>query len=116
MWWGSPLDPLVLTSTALLLAMCCGVSLVAPGRRASRAHPANALIYAGIAFELAFAAALIWLPPLQQVFGTAGLGPDEIALLAVFPFVVWGSDELRRYVVRRNRARRAADVPRVAAS
>jgi hypothetical protein len=60
----------------------------------------------GIAFELVFAAAVIWLPPLQSVFGTRGLGPVELALLAPFPFVVWGSDELRRWAVRRHDARR----------
>ena len=35
----------------------------------------NQLLLWGIAFELVFAAALIYLPPLQAVFGTASLGP-----------------------------------------
>jgi calcium-translocating P-type ATPase len=61
----------------------------------------NKLLLWGIAFELVFAAALIYLPPLQAVFGTASLGPDELLLLALFPPLVWGSDELRRSVVRR---------------
>ena len=50
----------------------------------------------GIAFEIAFAAALIYLPPLQQLFGTAALGPGTLALIAPFPFAVWGVDELLR--------------------
>jgi magnesium-transporting ATPase (P-type) len=61
----------------------------------------NRLLLWGIAFELAFAAALIWLPPLQHVFGTAPLPASVLAVIATFPFVVWGSDELRRYLRRR---------------
>lgn len=61
----------------------------------------NRLLLWGIAFELAFAAALIWLPPFQDVFGTAALGLRELAILAAFPLVVWGSDELLRWARRR---------------
>lgn len=50
----------------------------------------------GIAFELVFAAALIYLPALQSVFGTRALGLPELALLLTFPPIVWGADELRR--------------------
>jgi magnesium-transporting ATPase (P-type) len=56
----------------------------------------NSLLLWGIAFELAFAAALIYLPPLQTVFGTRALGLEELAVLATFPIVVWAVDELRR--------------------
>ena len=61
----------------------------------------NKLLLWGIVFELAFAAAVIYLPPLQAIFGTNALGLRELAILAVFPFVVWGSDELRRWALRR---------------
>ena len=61
----------------------------------------NPLLLKGIAVELVFAAALIYAPPLQAVFHTAALGPSEVGLLAVFPFVVWGADELRRARIRR---------------
>jgi magnesium-transporting ATPase (P-type) len=61
----------------------------------------NRLLLWGIAFELVFAAAVIYVPVLQDVFATAGLGPPELALLATFPWIVWGSDELRRWLVRR---------------
>jgi calcium-translocating P-type ATPase len=61
----------------------------------------NRLLLWGIAFELVFAAALIYLPPLQTLFGTESLGLDELMLLALFPPLVWGSDELRRWIVRR---------------
>ena len=30
------------------------------------------------------------------------LGAPELALLASFPFIVWGSDEIRRWFARRN--------------
>jgi hypothetical protein len=35
------------------------------------------------------------------VFGTAPLGLPELAVLSVFPVLVWGSDELRRWWRRR---------------
>jgi calcium-translocating P-type ATPase len=63
----------------------------------------NPLLLWGIAFELVFAAALIYLPPLQAVFGTRALGWADLAILAPFPFIVWGADELRR--ARRRRIR-----------
>ena len=36
-------------------------------------------------------AGFLWVP----------LGIAELAVLATFPFIVWGTDELRRWVVRR---------------
>ncbi|MDF2702176.1 MAG: ATPase, P-type, K/Mg/Cd/Cu/Zn/Na/Ca/Na/H-transporter, partial [Rubrobacteraceae bacterium] len=61
----------------------------------------NRLLLWGILFELVFAAALIYLPPLQEVFHTNALGPRELAILAAFPLIVWGTDELRRWALRR---------------
>ena len=61
----------------------------------------NRLLLWGIVFELVFAAALIYVPFLQDIFGTESLGVDELLLLALFPPLVWGSDELRRWIVRR---------------
>ncbi|MEU4262724.1 cation-transporting P-type ATPase [Streptomyces sp. NPDC025273] len=66
----------------------------------------NPLLLIGIAFELAFTAALIYLPPLQGLFGTAALPADVILLIMTFPVLVWGTDELRRAERRRRRARR----------
>ena len=45
------------------------------------------------------------LPPLQSVFGTAPLGLGALLFVAPFPFIVWGADELRRWVHRRRAAR-----------
>jgi len=63
----------------------------------------NRLLLWGIASEIAFAAAVVYLPPLQGVFATAALGPAELAILLAFPPLVWGADELRRWLVRRRR-------------
>ncbi|MGW7329202.1 cation transporting ATPase C-terminal domain-containing protein [Streptomyces sp. NPDC054840] len=46
----------------------------------------NPLLLAGIAFELAFTAALVYAPPLQGLFGTAALPLDVVALIATSPF------------------------------
>ncbi|MFI7542527.1 cation-translocating P-type ATPase [Actinoplanes sp. NPDC049599] len=61
----------------------------------------NPLLLWGLAFELAFTAAVIYVPLLQQVFGTAALGWSHLAMIAPFPVVVWGADELARWVARR---------------
>jgi magnesium-transporting ATPase (P-type) len=63
----------------------------------------NRLLLVGIAFELVFAAALIYIPAFQPVFHTTALGPTELAILATFPLIVWGADELRRYLHRSRR-------------
>ena len=64
----------------------------------------NKLLLWGILFELIFAAAVIYLPPLQAIFGTNALGLRELAILALFPPLVWGTDELRRWALRRRSA------------
>jgi hypothetical protein len=63
-------------------------------------HFSNRLLLWGIAFELVFTAALIYLPPLQSILGTAALGPAQLAFLAPFPVLVWGVDELYRWWLR----------------
>ncbi|MFI2489245.1 cation-translocating P-type ATPase [Promicromonospora kroppenstedtii] len=66
----------------------------------------NRLLLWGIAAELVFAAALVTVPFLQRVFGTAAPPAELLALLVLFPVVVWGADELWR-LVRRQRSGRA---------
>jgi calcium-translocating P-type ATPase len=61
----------------------------------------NRLLFVGIAFELAVAAAVIYLPPLQAVFGTAALPAWVLAALLPMPVLVWGVDELYRAGRRR---------------
>ena len=58
----------------------------------------NHLLLWGIAFELIFAAAIVWLPPLQGVFGTRPPDPAVLVLLPLFPVVVWAVDAAVRRV------------------
>jgi calcium-translocating P-type ATPase len=61
----------------------------------------NPLLLWGIGFEVVFAAAVIYAPPLQSVFGTAALSPVDLLVLLAFPLLVWGADEVRRRRQRR---------------
>jgi magnesium-transporting ATPase (P-type) len=69
----------------------------------------NPLLLWGIAFEIAVTAAVVGVPALQEVFGTAVPDPAVLALLVPLPVIVWGVDELRRRAVGR-RAAEAAPV------
>jgi calcium-translocating P-type ATPase len=61
----------------------------------------NPYLLLGIAGELALAGVFIYAPPLQSLLGTAALSLRDVAFLAPFPVIVWGADELRRWVLRR---------------
>jgi calcium-translocating P-type ATPase len=109
---GSPLhhDYLVATTSTFAGITACQVG-TAFATRTTRASLrsigvlSNRFLLWGIAFEIAFAAAVVYTPTLQTAFGTAALGWRELAPLAAFPILVWGSDELRRWALRRPRAR-----------
>lgn len=60
----------------------------------------NKFLLGGIAFSLAFAALLVYVPVLHAIFGTAALSPAQLATVAPYPFIVWGADETRRMIVR----------------
>jgi len=62
----------------------------------------NKLLLGAIAVALAFAAALVYLPVMHALFGTASLSAGQLAIVAPFPFIVWGADEIRRALVRRH--------------
>jgi len=64
----------------------------------------NHLLLWGIAFEGVLAAVMIYAPPFQSVLGTAGLTPGMLLFVVPFPFVVWGADEVRRWLLRRREA------------
>jgi calcium-translocating P-type ATPase len=105
---GTPLHTTYLTATTMTFAgiVACqvGAGLAARTTRASLRQIGvftNRLLLYGIAFELVFAAALIYIPALQTVFHTAPLSAGEIAVLATFPLIVWATDELRRSWLRR---------------
>jgi hypothetical protein len=55
--------------------------------------------------------AIIYLPPLQHLLGTAALPPQLLLITVPFPFIVWGADEIRRYLLRRHDSRRQAGGP-----
>lgn len=104
---GTSLHDAYLEATTMTFAgiVACqvGTAWAARTERASLWHVgllSNPLLLWGIAFEVAFTAVLIYLPPLQAVFSTRPLGLAEIALLATFPVIVWGVDELWRMVIR----------------
>jgi calcium-translocating P-type ATPase len=104
---GDPLHDDYLRATTMTFAgiVACqiGTALAARTDRASLRSVGfftNRLLLWGILSEIAFLAALVYLPPLQHVFGTAALQPVELALLATFPAIVWGADELRRLRLR----------------
>jgi magnesium-transporting ATPase (P-type) len=60
----------------------------------------NRLLLWGIVFELALAALLIYAPLFQALLSTAALTPDMVLFITPFPFIVWGADELRRWILR----------------
>jgi calcium-translocating P-type ATPase len=105
---GSPLHDGYVTATAMTFAgiVACqiGTAMASRTERASLrdvGFATNPLLLWGILFEILIAAAIIYLPPLQPIFHTAPLGAFELALLAPFPFIVWGCDELWRAWRRR---------------
>jgi hypothetical protein len=55
---------------------------------------------------------LIYVPIFQDLLGTAALPAKDLLLVAPFPFIVWGADELRRYLVRRNERKPEFPSPR----
>ena len=108
---GTPLNHAYREATTMTFAgiVTCQIGTAFASRTESASLRAvglltNPLLLGGIAFELAFAAALIYLPPLQQLFGTTTLPPSALAIMAPFPVIVWGVDELRRLWRRRHPA------------
>src|SRR5512133_1594892 len=102
-----PLHDTYLQATTMTFAgiVACqiGTAVAARTERASLRSVGfftNRLLLWGIASEIVFAAAVIFVPALQDVFGTAALEPVDLAVLAPFPVIVWGADELRRFVLR----------------
>jgi magnesium-transporting ATPase (P-type) len=61
----------------------------------------NRFLLVGIAFELALAAALIYVPGLNSAFHQAPIGLEHWLVLAPIPFVVFGAEEARKAVLRR---------------
>jgi hypothetical protein len=66
----------------------------------------NRFLLGAIGIALAFAGALIDIPALNSIFGTAPLTGAQLVTVAPFPFIVWGADELRRLFLRHHRSTR----------
>ena len=96
------------TVTFLGIVACqVGTALAARTRRASLRSIgllSNRLLLWGIAFELAFSAALVTVPALQRVFHTAVPPVPALLPLLAFPVSVWGVDEAWRARRRRREA------------
>jgi calcium-translocating P-type ATPase len=105
---GDPLHNSYLAATTMTFAgiVACqiGTAVAARTERASLRTVGfftNRLLLVGVATEVAFVALLVYVPGLHGVFGTAPLHGVELLILATFPPVVWGADELRRALIRR---------------
>ena len=70
----------------------------------------NRYLLWAIAGELAIAAVFVFVfvPPCQALLGTALPPARDILLPIPFPFIVWGADELHKWVIRTRSSRRAA--------
>ncbi|HET8565545.1 MAG TPA: cation-transporting P-type ATPase [Solirubrobacterales bacterium] len=94
------------TTMTLLSMVACqvGTAFAARTERASLRSIgvfSNRLLLWGIGFELALTAVLIYVPVFQDLLGTAALPWHDFLLVVPFPFIVWGADELRRWLLRR---------------
>lgn len=108
---GTPLHHSYLQATTMSFAaiVACQVGTVFASRTAwaslrSVGITTNRLLLAGVGFELAFAAAVVYLPPLQYIFGTAAPAGWMLLMLVPMPVTVWGVDELYRRRLRRRHA------------
>jgi calcium-translocating P-type ATPase len=113
---GSPLHHAYLQATTMtFLGMIFGQIGTAFAVRTQRASLrsvgvlSNRYLLLAIVGELAIAALCVSAPPLQSLLGTAVPPASALLLLLPFPFIVWGADELRRYLTRRARQRSAVE-------
>jgi len=60
----------------------------------------NRWLLCGIVFEIVLTALIVYVPFLQEIFQTTGLGWQQWAVLATFPPIMFISDELRKFFMR----------------
>jgi magnesium-transporting ATPase (P-type) len=65
----------------------------------------NPYLLGAVGGVIVFAALFVYVPPLQRLLNTTALPPRYVLLLVPYPFIVWGADELRKWVVRRRASR-----------
>jgi calcium-translocating P-type ATPase len=61
----------------------------------------NRYLLAAIAAEIVLAALFVYAPPLQSLLGTVPLPASDLLLLPAYPVIVWGADEILRYLLRK---------------
>ncbi|MFZ1155785.1 MAG: cation-transporting P-type ATPase [Solirubrobacteraceae bacterium] len=105
---GHPLHHAYLQATTMtFVGMIAGQIGTAFAVRTSRASLrsvgvfSNRYLLGAIVAELLLAAVFVYAPPLQSLLGTAALPVHDLLFLAPYPFIVWGADELRRWLLRR---------------
>ena len=108
---GHPLHHAYLQATTMtfvgMIAGQIGTAFAVRTRRASLRSIgvfSNRYLLLAIVAELMLAAVFVYAPPLQSLLGTAALPLDDLAFMLPFPFIVWGADELRRWLIRRHEA------------
>jgi calcium-translocating P-type ATPase len=109
---GAPLHRAYQQATTMtLLGMIAGQIGTAFAVRTQRASLrsvgvfTNRYLLGGIAAEIGLAAFFVYAPPMQALLGTAPPPASDVSLLLAYPVIVWGADELMKYVLRK-RARR----------
>jgi calcium-translocating P-type ATPase len=110
---GHPLHHAYLQATTMsfvgLMAGQIGTAFAVRTRRESSRSIgvfSNPYLIAAIAGVIAFAGLFVYVPALQSLIGTAALPLKDVLFLVPYPFIVWGADELRRWLLRRWEARR----------
>ena len=70
----------------------------------------NRLVLLGIAVETCLILCLVYLPFLQSIFGLAPLALRDWGVLATFPIIMLGCEELRKWILRRGDRRQTVEL------
>ena len=105
---GHPLHHAYLQATTMsfvgMMAGQIGTAFAVRTRRASLRSVgvfSNRYLLLAIGGVVIFAALFVYAPPLQSLLGTAALPARDVLFLLPYPFIVWGADEVRKWVLRR---------------
>jgi calcium-translocating P-type ATPase len=108
---GHPLHHAYLEATTMsfvgMIAGQIGTAFAVRTRRASLRSIgvfSNRYLVLAIGGVVLLAALFVYAPPLQSLLSTAALPVRDVLFLLPYPFIVWGADELRRWILRRGAA------------